>query len=40
MVKFLFQTLMNSISEMINQYQVNGQAFIQSINKFLYEPHL
>ena len=40
MVKFLFKTFMNSISEVINQYQVNSQVFIQSINKFLQEPHL
>ena len=40
MVKFLFETSMNAISEMIKYYQVNSQVFIQSINKFLYEPHL
>ena len=40
MVKFLFKTLTNAISQMIKQYQVNSQVFIQSINKFLYEPHL
>ena len=26
--------------EMFKQYQLNGQVFIQSINKFLYEPYL
>ena len=40
MIKFLFKILLNSISEMIKQYQVNSQLFIQSINKFLQEPHL